>query len=68
MNRINIFLVDDHTVVRQGLRLLIEAHADMHVVGEARGAAEAIARSGADVVVMDVSTSTDTSSRCCRPG
>jgi DNA-binding NarL/FixJ family response regulator len=50
--------VDDHTVLRQGLRLLIDAQSDMQVVGEAaggRGVTEAVARVGADVVVMDVS-------------
>jgi len=59
LTKYRVFLIDDHGVLRQGLRLLIEAHADMQVVGEAergRGAADAIARAGgADVVVLDVS-------------
>lgn len=54
-----VFLIDDHGVLRQGLRLLIDAQPDMEVVGEAergRGAADAIARAGgADVVVLDIS-------------
>lgn len=54
-----VFLIDDHAVLRQGLRLLIDAQPDLHVVGEAdrgHGAAEAIARAGgADVVVLDIS-------------
>jgi DNA-binding NarL/FixJ family response regulator len=54
-----VFLIDDHGVLRQGLRLLIEAEPDLRVVGEAdrgRGAAQAIARAGGvDVVVLDIS-------------
>jgi DNA-binding NarL/FixJ family response regulator len=59
VTRHRVFLIDDHGVLRQGLRLLIDAQHDMHVVGEVergRGAAEAITRSGgADVVVLDIS-------------
>lgn len=59
MTKHRVFLIDDHGVLRHGLRLLIDAQSDMHVVGETdrgRGAAEAIARAGgADVVVLDVS-------------
>lgn len=54
-----VFLIDDHGVLRQGLRMLIDAQPDMRVVGEAergRGAAEAIAHAGgADVAVLDIS-------------
>jgi two-component system response regulator NreC len=56
---IRVFLIDDHVVLRQGLRLLIDAREDMRVVGESgagRGAAEAIADAGgADVLVLDIS-------------
>jgi len=59
MSKTRVFLIDDHAVLRQGLRMMIDAQADLKVVGEAergRGAAEAIARAGgADVVVLDVS-------------
>lgn len=59
MSKVRVFLIDDHAVLRQGLRLLIDAQADMHVVGETehgRDAANAIARAGgADVVVLDIS-------------
>lgn len=59
MNKARVFLIDDHGVLRQGLRLLIDSQPDMRVVGEAergRGAAEAIARAGgADAVILDVS-------------
>lgn len=56
--KIRVFLVDNHMVLRQGLRLLIDAQADMQVVGEAasgRGVTDAVSRAGADVVVMDLS-------------
>lgn len=52
-----ILLVDDHPLVRKGLRLLIEGEADMQVVGEAGNGREAIDRvreCSPDVVVMDI--------------
>jgi DNA-binding NarL/FixJ family response regulator len=52
-----IFLVDDQALVRAGCRKLIEAQADMEVVGEAgdgREALAALALTTADVVLMDV--------------
>ncbi|MFF0490235.1 response regulator [Nocardia sp. NPDC003482] len=54
---VGIFLVDDHEVVRVGLRGLIDAQPDLETVGEAGSCAEALAtlpRSGADVAVLDV--------------
>jgi DNA-binding NarL/FixJ family response regulator len=59
MTKTRVFLIDDHGVLRQGLRLLIDAQGDMMVVGEAdrgRGAAGAVQRAGgADVIVVDIS-------------
>ncbi|MGM1062361.1 response regulator transcription factor [Saccharothrix sp. Mg75] len=52
-----VFLVDDHEVVRVGVRELLNADDDLEVVGEAGSVAEALARvpvSGADVAVLDV--------------
>jgi DNA-binding NarL/FixJ family response regulator len=52
-----VFLLDDHEVVRQGLKALLEAEDDLEVVGEAGTAAEALARVPAlrpDVAVLDV--------------
>ena len=43
-NRIPVFLLDDHEVVREGLRHLLQAEDDIEVVGEAATAAEAVAR------------------------
>jgi DNA-binding NarL/FixJ family response regulator len=39
---ITVFLVDDHEVVRQGLRALLEDDGDIEVIGEAGGAKEAV--------------------------
>lgn len=54
---IRVFLLDDHEIVRQGLRALLESQADFEVVGEAATAAEAMARIPPirpDVAVLDV--------------
>ena len=56
-SRIRVLLVDDHVMVRQGLRSLLESHADVEVVGEAGDGAEALAMTDAlrpDVIVMDI--------------
>src|SRR4029079_16043359 len=42
--RIRVFLLDDHEVVRQGLRALLESAGDIEVVGESGSAIEATAR------------------------
>jgi len=57
MKRIAVLLVEDHTIVRQGLRLLIEAERDIQIVGEAKTGREAVqmARSiRPEVIVMDI--------------
>ena len=57
MKKIAVLLVDDHAVVRQGLRALLEAEGDLAVVGEAENGREAVAlakKTLPDVVVMDV--------------
>jgi NarL family two-component system response regulator LiaR len=54
---IRILIADDHAVVRQGLRSLIEYQSDMKVVGEAADGMEAISRAQAlhpDVVLLDL--------------
>jgi DNA-binding NarL/FixJ family response regulator len=54
---IKIILADDHQIVRQGLRTLLEKEADMQVVAEAedgRSAVRLIREVPADVIIMDV--------------
>src|SRR6201981_3212628 len=55
--QISVFLLDDHEVVRRGVRDLLEAEPDIQVVGEAGTASSALARIPAlrpDVAVLDV--------------
>lgn len=55
--RITILLVDDHALVRQGVRVLLEAEDDLLVVGEAPEGRQAVDLAAAlrpDVVIMDV--------------
>jgi DNA-binding NarL/FixJ family response regulator len=52
-----VFLLDDHEIVRRGLRELLESEGDLEVVGEAGTAEEALARipvAKPDVAVLDV--------------
>jgi DNA-binding NarL/FixJ family response regulator len=54
---IRVFLADDHAVVREGLRLILEMEADICVVGEATDGREAVHRVrdlAPDVVLMDI--------------
>ncbi len=57
MEKIRVFLVDDHTVVRQGLRRILESDDEIEIVGEAgdgRTAIELVQKLRPHVVVMDV--------------
>jgi two-component system, NarL family, response regulator DevR len=66
---IKVMLVDDHEVVRTGLRSMLEAFDDMEVVAEAAGANEALHRARAakpDVVVMDVRLGEESGVEACR--
>jgi DNA-binding NarL/FixJ family response regulator len=54
---IEVFLADDHAVMRDGLRLLLEAQPDLRVVGEAatgREAVRLVSMRHPDVVIMDI--------------
>src|SRR5258708_7754047 len=55
--QIKVFLLDDHEIVRRGVKDLLEAESDITVIGEAGTAASALARIPAlrpDVAVLDV--------------
>ncbi|HJS29047.1 MAG TPA: response regulator transcription factor [Anaerolineales bacterium] len=57
MATIRLLLVDDHQVVRSGIRMLLESEPDLEIVGEAgtaQEALEALARLDPDVVLMDI--------------
>jgi len=57
MKLTRILLADDHAVVRQGFKMILDAQADMEIVGEAANGREAVelaARLHPDIVVMDV--------------
>lgn len=57
MHSVNILLADDHTILRKGLRLLLEREPDFRVVGEAsngKEAVDAVGRDAPQVVIMDI--------------
>ena len=52
-----ILLADDHTIVRQGLKLIISSHADLQVIGEAANGREVLElaeKLKPDLILMDV--------------
>jgi DNA-binding NarL/FixJ family response regulator len=66
---LRVMLVDDHEVVREGLRALLNRRDGMRVVGEAGNVAQAIEvalREKPDVVVMDVRLPDGTGVEACR--
>jgi DNA-binding NarL/FixJ family response regulator len=69
MDHLRILLVDDHEVVRAGVKALLDAQEDMVVVGEADNAEEAVRRVGydePDVVVLDVRLPDASGIEACR--
>lgn len=55
--KIRVLIADDHTILREGLRKLLEEETDIEVVGEAADGHEAIAKATAlkpDVILLDV--------------
>ncbi len=57
MNKIKILVVDDHAIMRDGIRALIDLHDDIEVVGEASDGKEAIEKARElepDVAIMDI--------------
>jgi DNA-binding NarL/FixJ family response regulator len=66
---VRVFLLDDHEVVRRGVRDLLNAEPDIEVVGEAGTAAQALARGQAvrpDVAVLDVRLAEGDGITACR--
>jgi DNA-binding NarL/FixJ family response regulator len=57
MSPVRIVLADDHTIMRHGLRLVLERQPDFAVVGEAndgREAIEVVVRENPDIAIMDI--------------
>jgi DNA-binding NarL/FixJ family response regulator len=57
MDKIKLFLADDHTIMRAGLKALLDAEADMVVIGEAedgRSAVKLACQQLPDLVLMDI--------------
>ncbi|SPE42811.1 Oxygen regulatory protein NreC [Candidatus Sulfopaludibacter sp. SbA3] len=57
MAKIRVFLTDDHTLFRQGIRTLLSAEPDIEVIGEAGNAADAVGlarQTRPDVILMDI--------------
>lgn len=57
MMKIRIMLVDDHAVVRTGLRMMLEGESDIEIVGEAENATQvlnSISQAEPDVILMDI--------------
>ena len=57
MDKIRVLIADDHAIVREGIRLILAAHEDIEVAGEAQDGLETIKRVGElapDVVLMDI--------------
>jgi DNA-binding NarL/FixJ family response regulator len=55
--KIRVLIADDHAILREGVRALLQLHPDIEVAGEASNGAEAIeavARLDPDVVLMDI--------------
>ena len=69
MEQSNILLVDDHEVVRLGLKALVNRQPNLHVVGEAADAPQAVVQARAlkpEVVLMDIRLGTTSGIEACQ--
>lgn len=69
MDKLRLMVVDDHDVVRMGLRALIEAQVDLEFVAEASGGQDAVAKATMhrpDIVIMDVRMPEGNGVEACR--
>lgn len=69
MSEIRLLLVDDHEMVRTGLRMLLERQADLIIVGEASTAAQAlqlVEETQPDVIIMDITLPDENGIRATR--
>jgi two-component system response regulator NreC len=69
MRTISVLLADDHTLIRAGLRMVVEAKEDLAVVGEAADGREAVAMAASlhpDVIVMDIGMPSLNGIEACR--
>jgi DNA-binding NarL/FixJ family response regulator len=67
--KLSILLVDDHPIVRQGLKTLLEGHSGWEVIGEASDGAEAVEKAkdlNPDVMVLDVTMPRMNGLEACR--
>ncbi len=58
MQKLKVLIVDDHTIIREGIRVLLGSHEDIEVVGEACDGQEAIDKArelSPDIIIMDIS-------------
>jgi DNA-binding NarL/FixJ family response regulator len=66
---VRILVVDDHPIVRQGLKTLLEGHTGWEVIGEASDGAEALEKArdlSPDVMVLDVTMPRMNGLEACR--
>jgi two-component system response regulator DevR len=66
---IRILIVDDHEMVREGLKTILEPESDLEVVGEAasaEGLGELVARTGPDVLLLDARLSGQNGPEVCK--
>ena len=68
-SRIRVLLVDDHSIMREGLQMMLEHSGEFEVVGQARDGVEAVkaaAKLSPDVIVMDVMMPNKDGVEACR--